>query len=190
MATVIILSLALVLGGVWALGGFKERTDLGTDRSPGERIETGPYVFTFTNVTAQRKLDLSDKPYWEVVVTGTGQTTGDTSIAPPSSGDAAFFVSRDPGSGQIQRPYYQHIGEQLSTAEAATTFTPGLPPVPYQIEFRYDDTYVPGKTLRFVSFQLKFVDNSLLGDQEKQWRRADHTDQFYLPVTVLPEVKT
>lgn len=190
VVTVIVVSLALVVGGVWALGGFEKRTDLLIDRSAGDALEAGPYVFTFTGATAQKTTDFNDEVFWEVLVNGTGLTTGDISIAPPSSGDDAFFVSRDPDSKQVKQPYYQRIGEQMSVTETATTFTPGLPPTPFQIEFRYDDTYVPGQTLQFLAFQLEFVDDSLLGDQDKQWRRADRSYQLFLPVTVLPEKKS
>lgn len=187
VVAVIILSLALVLGGVWALGGFEKRTDLLIDRSAGDVIETGPYVFSFAEATVQRNTDFNDKVYWKVLVNGTGRTTGDISIAPPSSGDVAYFISRDPKSAQVQHPYTQRIGERQSITESATRFTPGLPATAYQIEFRYDDTYVPTQTLRFLVFQLEFVDDSLLGDQDKRWRRAQHAYLLDLPLTVLPE---
>lgn len=57
----------------------------------------------------------------------------------------------------------------------------------YRIEFDYDDNFVPGDTLRFVVFELDYRDNSLLGDQEKQWDASSYGFQYVLPLAVLAE---
>lgn len=181
-----VLVLALLGGLVAGLGGFERRTDLLTSVAPGSRVTTGPYEFTFATATAQKEKDYGSEGFtWKVVVSGTGRTTGDISIAPYVTFDDTFF-SRDPNSAQVQAPSAQLIGDGDSYT-SQNSFTPGLPEVKYRIEFDYDDNFVPGDTLRFVVFELDYRDNSLLGDQEKQWDASSYGFQYVLPLAVLAE---
>jgi hypothetical protein len=183
---VIGLALVLVLTLVWALGGFHKRTDLLLPREPGAQVSSGPYAFVFTGATAQHKKDFDDSLYWTVVVRGTVANTGPEALSPPYSSNG-MFVSKDPASGEIQEPTVAKIGDGQYTDH--NTVTPGLPPVGYQIEFRYSDVYRPGPTLRFLAFQLEYSDVDLTGDQ-KSWNNATRAYEYFLPVKVLaPDLK-
>ncbi len=177
----IVLALLLVLGGVWGLGGFEKRTDILIPSEPGSLVVSGPYEFVFTGATAQQKQDFDDAPYWEVVVTGTVANTGTEALYPPYL-DNGMFVAKDPASGEVQQPSIATIGDAMTGEHSRVT--PGLPPVPYRVEFKYGKDYRPGPTLRFVAFQIEFTDINLTGD-EKTWNNGTRAYVFTLPVQVL-----
>jgi hypothetical protein len=179
----LVVGLAAVLALVWGLGGFQRRTDLLQVTPPGTTISVGPYELTFTEVTAQRTTGFDDRVTWKVTAVGTGRTTGDESLAPRYS-DGATFASKDTRSGVVQEPTGVRYGEARSFTDGAH-FTPGLPPVPILVDFSYPDSYRPDATLRFVVFQLEFVDNSLIGDQDPTWNKTNHGFDYRLPVRVL-----
>ncbi|MET0693506.1 MAG: hypothetical protein ABWY56_06220 [Propionibacteriaceae bacterium] len=188
ISAVVVLAVVAVIVVVWALGGFERRTDLLQVTAPGTLISTGPYEFTFTEVTAQRKKGFDDKVSWQLTAVGTGRTTGDISIA-PSYGDTGTFVSKDTRSGETAVPTGVRYGEGESFTDGSQ-FTPGMPPIPIRVDFKYQQTYVPDRELRFVVFELEFTDNSLFGGQDKTWNKTNHGFDYHLPVRVLPEATT
>ena len=123
-------------------------------------------------MTAQRHLDFDDNVYWQLTAVGTGRTTGDESLA-PSSGESGTFVSKDSRSGEIQVPSGVRYGAGASFTDGAL-FTPGLPPAPLRVDFRYSDRCVPDRTLRFVVFGLEYASTALLDDDDKSWHRTNH----------------
>jgi len=180
----ILLALCVVVALVWGLGGFKRRTDLLTITAPGAKISTGPFEFTFTEVTAQQKTGFDDAVSWQLTAIGAGRTTGNESIAPRYTGNG-MFVSKDTRSGEVQEPDGLRWGAAQSFTEGAE-FTPGLPPIEFRVQFKYSERYVPADPFRFVVFQLEYRDASLLGGQDKQWRNSNHCYEYRLPVRVLP----
>lgn len=178
------LGLAAVLTLVWGLGGFERRTDLLQSTPPGTLITVGPYEFAFTEVTAQRTVGFDNKVSWTLTAVGTGRITGDSSIAPSDAADGTF-VSKDTRSGEIETPTGVRYGESKSFVNGAR-FTPGLPAKPILVDFTYQPSYVPDATLRFLVFQLEFVDHSLIGDQPPTWSATNHAFDYHLPVRVLP----
>lgn len=185
ISSAVVLSVVAVLVAVWALAGFHKRTDLLQLTAAGTRISAGPYEFTFTGATAQKKTGFDDVPYWEVTAIGTGRTTGNISIAPEYD-DTGTFVSQDVRSGEIQVPESVRYGSTGSFTEGSQ-FTPGLPPVAIQVAFKYAKSYVPDVTLRFVVFDLEFTDSSLLGDQGETWHKTNQGFDYRLPLRLLPE---
>ena len=178
-------AVVVVLALTWGLGGFERRTDLLQATTAGTQVTTGPYEFTFTEATAQKKKDFDDSVYWTVTAVGTGRTTGDESIA-PDTGESGTFVSKDVASGEVALPSGVRYGDSGSFTDGAS-FTPGLPPVPIRVDFKYTGRYVPGASLRFLVFQLEFTDASLIGGQEKTWNSTNHAYDYTLPVRVLPD---
>ena len=178
------LALAALLALVWALGGFERRTDLLRPTEVGTLISTGPYEFRFTGATAQQRTTYDDKVVWRLTAVGEGRTTGDVTIAPSYLGDGGMFVAKDPVGGTISTPESQSF--RPGGFVSGSAFTPGLPLQPFRVEFEFPRTYQPGPALSFLVFDLEFRDNSLLGDQEPQWRNADEASRFELPVEVLP----
>jgi hypothetical protein len=64
-------------------------------------------------------------------------------------------------------------------------FTPGLPLSPYSVVFKYEDSYRPGPTIRFVVWDLVYGKH-YLASEEEGWHNGTHGNQFYLPVRILP----
>ena len=180
----LLLTLVLLIVGIWAFGGFNRRTDLFTTTPPGTLFTTGPYEFRFTEATAQHKNDFGSTPYWEVVVIGQGRTTGKESISPDTMGDSGMFASRDDVSQEVELPQRARMGEGRGFDRYR--FTPGLPLIPYSIVFKYKDTYRPGPTIRFVVFDLVYGKH-YIASEEEGWHNGTYAKQFYLPVRVLPE---
>lgn len=175
---------AAVLALVWALGGFGVRSDLRVPTAAKQVISTGPYEFTFDRVTAQRVSRFDDEVYVEVKVLGTGRTTGDQAVAPTSLD--AMFAAKDDASGEIHEPTGQRFGPDAAIVDGSH-FTPGLPPVDYQVVFEFSEGFRPGKVLRVAVSELEFTDTSLLGTGEKTWNPGDRNFVLLLPVTTLPD---
>lgn len=169
---------------VWVLGGFERRTDLLRPTPVGALVSTGPYELRFTGATAQQQTKYDDTVIWRVTAVGEGRTTGDETIAPDYIGDDGMFVAKDSDSGEVRTPEGQTFRPGGFVSSSA--FTPGLPLQPFRVQFDFPQTYRPGATVSFIVFDLELRDNSLLGDQEPQWRNADEASRFELPVEVLP----
>lgn len=180
----VVLALVLVIVGIWALGGFKVRTDVRTPVAAGTLVKTGPYEFTFDDATVQQKKDYDDSIHWELIVRGSGRTTGDESIS-PSWGSNGMFIAKDPNT--VERPTLESdtigVGESFS---GASDFTPGLAPVPYQLKFTFSEHFKPSDHVQFAVFELEFSNNHILDTDEKTWNNTRDAFVYELPVTVLP----
>lgn len=174
---------ALVLTVIWAAGGFAGRKDLRITTEPGQLIATGPYEFAFTRATAQRVERFGSEVIVDVRLIGTGRTTGDRAIAPSSL--SPMFVARDEATREIQEAESQQIGPGAGL-ENGSTFTPGLPPVEFTVEFEFPASFRPGKTLVFAIAELEFGDRSLLRTGEKSWNNGDRYFFVTLPLEQLP----
>jgi hypothetical protein len=146
-------------------------------------VHDGPYEFRFTAATAQRKKDFDGTFYWRVTMIGEGRTTGKESISPSYLPNSGMFVSKDDGTQQITMPDSVRMGNEGYDRHR---FTPGLPLIPYSVVFKYDDTYRPGPTIRFVVWDVVYGKHFLASDEEG-WHNGRYGYQFYLPVRVLPE---
>jgi hypothetical protein len=181
---IIALALVLVFLSIWGLGGLKQRTDTRRDVSPGTMVSTGPYELTFTEVTAQRNTNFDDTVYWKLTAIGSGRNTGSITIAPNVTGNHTMFLSKDDASQQVETPSGADFGTDRGYTSA---FTPGLPPIPYSVSFKYPETYRPGPILRFSVSDLDFYDDSLLGDGDEAWHNTQYSNLYLLPVRVLPD---
>ena len=65
-----------------------------------------------------------------------------------------MFISKDDASQQIAMPDSVRMGE--SQGFTRYRFTPGLPLSPYSVVFKYEDSYRPGPTIRFVVWGLVY----------------------------------
>lgn len=182
---------AVVLVGIivltWVLGGFRESPPSLQTVAPGAVVATGPYEFTFTKATAQHQPKTSYAPEtWKVVAIGTGRTTGEETIAPSTFGDDGMFVARDPQTSERQNATGAEFGDEGGMGDA---FTPGLPPIPYRVQFVFSDAYRPGPTIRLTVIAQQFGNNDLIqtDDATKSWRNDDYGYLVTLPVTVLPQ---
>lgn len=177
--------LALLVGGVWGFGGLQKRTDIQRPIAPGQRFVTGPYEFSFTGATAQQTRDAGSRTtVWTVTVLGEGRTTGKESVAPEYvTTPDGMFALKDPGSGRIVYPTSTRVGS--GEGFRRSTFTPGLPLVPYALTFTLDKGYQPGTELLFGAVDLVYGRHFLTNEQ-KVWHNGTYLDVVRLPVRVLP----
>jgi len=167
----LVVAFAVLIGLTWVAGGFDQRTDLRTIIPPGTTIATGPYEFAFTAATVQKKETFSDELVWEVIVSGTGRTTGDEAIS-PSSLDW-FFSAREPVSNTVVEPESQQFGPTDRSLSGGSFFTPGLAPVPYRLVFHLPVAIDRPTTVELGVWDLEYRDRSLLRTGELSWGRAD-----------------
>ncbi|GAA3703308.1 hypothetical protein GCM10022204_20710 [Microlunatus aurantiacus] len=165
----LVVALAVLVGLTWVAGGFEQRTDLRTIVAPGTVIATGPYAFAFTAATVQKKKTFDDQVVWEVVVAGTGRTTGDAAIT-PSTLDW-FFSLREPASTSVVEPESQRFG--ADDRSGGSFFTPGLAPIPYRLVFQLPAALERPTAVQLAVWELEFRDRSLLKTGELSWGRAD-----------------
>ncbi|GAB3746029.1 hypothetical protein [Microlunatus parietis] len=184
-ALIVVLVVAVLVGGVWALGGFKVRTDTDERVQPGQTIETGPYELAFSEATAQKHIDDDGTATWYVTVLGTARTTGDEALSPRNT----MFVAKDPET--VEQP---DAGDaEIGTGDTGThpaNLTPGLPPVPYRVMFMFSEHYRPTDKILFAVYRLEEGNALLLDTGEKSWNNTRYVFRYDLPLTVLPEKKT
>lgn len=184
-AGVPVVVLALLVTLVWSFGGFELRRNAVTVQEPGSVVESGPFEFVFTEVTAQPTYDAEG---WTITVIGTGRVLGDEAER-PRTGDNGPFVARDPKSREVQVPLSPEVGERPTEEDRAqgTYFTPGLPMVPIRLEMEFTEAYEPTAELTFIVLNQEYTDNTLTGTGEKTWNNTSSGTIIDLPVTVLPE---
>lgn len=184
-AGIVVLVLAVLIGGVWALGGFKARTDYRIVVQPGQMIESGPYEFTFTHATAQQVKGFDDELSWHVVAHGTVRLNGDESMS-PRTGGGGMFLAKDPNTVETEVSDSAEIGP-AGSSETASVLTPGLPPVPYRVEFSFSEYYEPADRIQFGVAKLEYGDAVILQTGEKAWNPTEHVFIYdNLPLKVLP----
>ncbi len=183
-AGIVLLALAVVVGGIWALGGFKVRTDVRHPVAPGTLVVSGPYEFTFTHATAQKKKEYDDSIKWIVIAEGTGRTTGDESIS-PMTGGSGMFAAADPNTVEAPDAESDIIGPGESY-DGPSDFTPGIAPLRYRVEFNFSEHYKPDKFVKFAVFEIEYSNNHIIDTGEKTWHNTRDAFVYQLPITVLP----
>ena len=177
-------AVALVVGLVWALGGFDYRDDLATTIRPGQRFTNGPYEFSFASATVQKTKNYKDEQQWEVVVIGTGRTTMDESIRPAND----LFVVKDARSGAYQEETQRQLFGLGESSGTGSLFTPGLAPIRYQLVFEFPvSAFEPESTLILVAWELEWRDTSLLKVGDYRWAATHDYYRMDLPLKRLPD---
>ncbi len=174
--------LAVVVGIVALLGGFRARTDLFRRVAPGSVIAAGPYEVTLATATSQHH---TSDDTWTVVVSGTARTTGTTSIA-PGTGDAGFVYARDAAGGKTQATYSVELGADPTAYPQPDNLTPGLPPAPWSVTFRFPSP--PGDSVLVAVFDQEYT-TPYLFDDEEGWRPTNQASTMTLPLQPLPDVE-
>ncbi|MFT4166707.1 MAG: hypothetical protein QM650_15825 [Microlunatus sp.] len=180
-------AMLLIVGLVWYAGGFRPRTDVRTDVPIGTTITTGPYALTFDHATVQKTNHFSrDQVVWEVVVYGSGRTTGDEAIAPSSLN--WFMTARDPASGEALEPTQQGFGPAELTASGGSFFTPGLAPIPYRLIFQFSGDLDQPTRIDLAIWDLELRDQTLLKTGELSWSRTNYFSVYpAIPLERLPD---
>lgn len=179
VTAVVVGTLVLLVGVVALLGGFRQRTDLLTPVVTGSVVATGPYEVTIATATVQHRTSSAE---WVVVASGTARTTGATSIDPPS-GDSGFVFARAATGGEVQPSSSITLGD-TGGFRGRDTLTPGLPPVPWSLTFRF--TAAPGDALFLAVFDQEYTTPYILSD-EQGWRSTRRASTMTLPLERLPD---
>lgn len=179
ITAVVVGALVLVVGVVALLGGFQRRTDLLTPVAVGSVITTGPYEVTLASATVQHRTSTDE---WVVVASGTALTTGTTSIA-PSTGDSGFMFARGAAGGDVKGAGSVTLG-QTEGVGGQDSLTPGLPPVPWAVTFRFSTA--PGDALKVAVFDQAYTTPYLFSD-ELSWRSTNKASTFTLPLEQLAD---
>lgn len=132
-----VLALIVLIGAVWALGGFNDRNDTVTRIAAGKVFTNGPFEFSFTRATVQ-KTEGYGKYKWiqKVVVIGTVRNIGDKAISP----DGTWFVARGQHSAHVETAQTAPIGDPQQF-NAPDDVTPGLPAVRLSVDFEFPPTF-------------------------------------------------
>ena len=142
----------------------------------------------FRSATAERQPATSyRKGSVKVIVSGTGRTTGNETIT-PSVGPDGMFIAYDKATAKTYDSDSQQFGQG-----GPSGFTPGLPAIPYQVEFSLPGTYRPGDTISFGVIAQRYRSTALIKTddaEEKGWHNDDRGYQLVLPLTVLPDAKS
>jgi len=173
---------AILVAGVYAAGGFNQRSDWEV-RGPGEEMDAGNLVFTAVSATAQRG-DAAAGGRWTVLVTGTVRNPQDSSLA-PILGDRGNLFARDHSGGTVSTLASARLGDD----DARTEVPPDNRPLAMVAQFRFE-TFEPGTTLDVAVARMEFTDNSVLGlgGGAKEWNvdSAALLQMVSVPLTVLP----
>lgn len=169
----------VVLGVVIGLGGFRERRDILHTVPIGATISTGAFDYTFTRATVQQQKDL-DTPIYKVLVYGTAQNTTDIGRGPSTD----QFVGRDNTDKEVEEPQVTKIGTS-SDFTVGTVLNPGLPPVPFRIDFEFKQSWRPTGTFRIAAANMT-EQKYFLNEAQPNWQNdASTIYQVYVPMQTL-----
>ena len=152
-----VLAVVVLVGSVFAFGGFKQRNDTITDIELGQNVTNGAYEFTFSSATVQSAPGYGKyKRIQKVVVVGTMRNDSDSAAAP----DSTWFLARGVKFDQVQTAESALTG-QAGQLNAPGDVTPGLPPVRMEVEFDFPPTFSDTE-LVFGMRQLTYGTHSYL----------------------------
>lgn len=177
-----VLALVVLIGSVWALGGFADRDDTVTKVAVGKTFTNGPYEFRFTGATVQETEGFGKyKRIQKVVVNGTIRNIGDEAISP--NGD--WFLARGRRGAHIETAQTAQIGDS-EQFNAPQDVTPGLPPVRLSVDFEFPPSF-DDTSLLFVVGELTYGTHSYLsGDDGEYWDTGNgNAFRLSLPITRL-----
>lgn len=175
--------LVVVVLAVWGLGGFEQRQDRFTRVPAGTALTVGPFELSFAAATVQY---VEDKKIYEVVVTGSGRTSEDTTVA-PDTGDRGFAYAQDPISRDVQAVDRYDFGESGNIFLTPRAFTPGLASVPIRARFTFGS--IGGDSIRLVLFDQEFSNVNVFGEGDPTWHNDRNGHDLVLPLRSLPPRK-
>ncbi len=173
----------VLIAVVTALGGFHQRTDRLTRIAVGATMSTGPFDYTFTRATAQRRDDLGTTIF-QVEVYGTAQNTTKQGRGPSTN----QFAARDVVDRQVVDANATHIGTSTDYT-VGLSLNPGLPPTPFRVEFQFPASWHPSDTLRLGTSAMT-EEKLFLGQDQPNWQNGDMYFQVYLPMQILAPEKS
>jgi hypothetical protein len=187
----IIAVLILLLGTIWAGGGFERRRDLVQAYPPGTTLDAGSFTLRIDRVEARFQPDPGfghDEPYWELHAHGTATNTTEEGLALYRIGVLALpdgWVYR----GQDFNPMMRTSDGKLVTNQNGQ-LAAGMADVPVRIRSELPAEWEPtGHVYVGVQQQAYAAHRIDQGFTDKWWGndRGGKVLGFWVPVTVLPE---
>ncbi|MBO0813316.1 MAG: hypothetical protein J2P23_14905 [Microlunatus sp.] len=182
-----VLALLMLIGSVWALGGFGYRNDTATDIARGKTFVNGPCEFSFSKATVQETEGFGKyKRIQKVVVTGTIRNIGDKAISP----DGRWFLARSQTNRHVETGQAALIGN-TDLWDGPQDVTPGLPPIPVSVDFDFPPTF-DGTALIFGVGELTYGTHSYFGGgTDEFWDTGNgRVFRIRLPLTRLAAQKS
>lgn len=182
--------LILLIGTIWAAGGFERRQDRIRAYAPGATVDVGSFTFTMerAEVRLQPEGDYKhDGPHWEIRAYGTATNTAGEPILLFQSGvvgltDGWVYHGRDMAA-MTRTP----DGTLVTTK--SMKLEPGIPNLPIRVSADLPGEWEPtGHVFVGVREQCYAAHQIDQGFTNKFWRDAPHGESrgFWVPVTVLP----
>lgn len=183
--------IALIIGSVAAVGGFKER-NYRVNVQPNEAIDVGPATLWIDHAILQ--LDSLSKSKWNVRVQMKCQLNETNSL---TGGGVSYALTNhdavqigDMSTGELirgERPYLRigPIGKNDSMAK--NDLSPGLPPQPCQMHYEMPADYQPTDSLRMVIYQLEYRESSYVSSttfQDKSWLPGPNYYRLDIPTKI------
>lgn len=173
-----VLVLVVLVGTVFAFGGFKDRDDTITDVKLGQTFTNGGYEFSFSSATIQQAPSYGGKykRIQKVTVTGTIRNIGDTAASPLDG----WFLARGVQGTQTETDQVAIVGnpEQTNSPEDVT---PGLPPVPLTVTFQFPPTFSETELL-FGARGLTYGTHSYFGGTTDEYWDVSGSNLFRLRI--------
>lgn len=182
-----VLALIVLIGSVWALGGFGDRNDTVTKIGIGKTFVNGPYEFSFSKATVQETAGYGKhKRIQKVVVTGTARNLGDKAMSPLYR----WFLARGKHGTRVETSQTAMVGDP-GQFYAPDDVTPGLPAAPLNVTFEFPPTF-DDETLIFAVGELTYGNHSYFSSGDDQsWDTGNgNVFRVQLPLTRLPAEQT
>lgn len=170
-----VLAVIVLVGAVFAFGGFRERNDTITDIGLGQTFTNGPYAFSFSSATVQETEGFGKyKRIQKIIVTGTMRNNADKSASPSYD----WFLARGLRNTAVQTGDSSNVGSP-GQFDGPQDVAPGLPPVRINVQFEFppnfNDTW-----LVFGMRQLSYGTHSYTGGTANQYWDASGSGLFRL----------
>lgn len=178
-ALIVVGVVAVIIGLIVALGGFRHRTDVLETRRPGTVLQTGPFEIVLHEVTAQRVQDWDEEWEWQIRLRGEIRNVWSEAEA-YRMGEHGWMAWRQPATQEIVIP---------QSVVRAHTNTYRVPPTGDWFATEWVGTAEddPSAYLQVHMLDLEYTDNSLLGFGTRVWNPASVTYETWVPVIRLPD---
>lgn len=192
MALLVILAvLILVLGTIWAGGGFERRRDRVQAYPPGTSLDAGSFTLRMerAEVRFQPKQEFSsDEPTWELRAYGTATNTTEEGLVLYRAGvialpDGWIYRGRD-FHAMVRRP----DGELVTVK--SSQLDPGMSDLPVRVSGELPAEWEPTSHVFVGVREQSYAAHRInQGFTDKSWDTAPNGKSmgFWVPVTVLPE---
>ena len=170
-----VLAVVVLVGAVFAFGGFKQRNDTITDVELGQTFTNGPYELSFSSATVQQTEGFGKyKRIQKVIVTGRMRNNADTAASPNQD----WFLARGVRDSNVQTGDSCNIGKPDQFG-GPQDVTPGVPPVQVNVQFEFPPTFKQTE-LVFGMRQLSYGTHSYTGGTANQYWDASGSNLFRL----------